>query len=377
MAAAVMQPMQGLSLDGGIMAPSPVSGNSSRHGRSKHGGSVAKKGRGRGYSVVDDREGMVSKALTWVLKRTITKGEEQDNGEEKLVADANGWVDCEEVLQKPNLESLNVTFAELQSLVASPSSKSKFALTLKPTSKASPETDESDYLIRITPTSAPSQTTPAVATLKLTPLTTTTEDLPDLIVYETSYANYPLILASGGIKRAGGQAHLQFASIKVDEEGVEVKAASDADVSIYIDLRSVMEANPSISWMRTESGNVVSEGDVNGGLEKKYWKKAVGRRADIGVLYEDGEARKEVPIGLRGKGVKGKRGRGGPITWIELHEVGKRTPPRFRAQKDASNIPNFPNFHSGGIRVQSELEITVTFSNYLPDAASQPSSGPV
>lgn len=44
---------------------------------------------------------------------------------------------------------------------------------------------------------------------------------------------------------------------------------------------------------------------------KQYWKKVVARRADIGVLFEDGVVRKEVPVGLRGKGVKGKKGKGG------------------------------------------------------------------
>jgi 2'-phosphotransferase len=98
MATAVLPAMQGLSLDREIMPPSPISQNSSRHGRSRHGGSVVKgKGRGRGYSVVDEREVLISKALSWVLKRTIEEGEEQE-GEEKLIADAEGWVDCEEVV---------------------------------------------------------------------------------------------------------------------------------------------------------------------------------------------------------------------------------------------------------------------------------------
>jgi 2'-phosphotransferase len=327
MAAAIMQPLQGLSLDGGIMPPSPVSQNNSRHGRSKHGGSVAKggKARGRGYSIVDEREVMISKALSWVLKRTVGEGEEQEEGDEKLVADAEGWVDCEEVvsfpkislycpltnilqLQRPNLSSLEVTFPEIKALIASPASKSRFALKLSPSSDAE-ETDESDYLIRLTP-SQTTHPTPTTTAFKLTPLTTTTEDLPDLIVYETSYANYPLILASGGIKRAGGQTYLQFASIKVNEDGTEVRASSDADVSIYIDLRSVMESNDKITWSRNEKGDVVTEGDAVGTIEKKFWKKTVGRRADIGVLFENGEVRKEVPIGLRGKGVKGKRGGG-------------------------------------------------------------------
>ena len=82
MAAAVLQPLQSLSLDNGIMAPSPISPNASRHGRSRHGGSVAgKKTRGRGYSIVDDREVLISKALSWALKRTVEEGEEQE-GEE-------------------------------------------------------------------------------------------------------------------------------------------------------------------------------------------------------------------------------------------------------------------------------------------------------
>ena len=104
MAAAVLQPMQGLSLDREIMPPSPISQNSSRHGRSRHGGSIIKggKARGRGYSIVDERETMISKALTWVLKRTVQEDEEQEEGGDKLVADAEGWVDCEEVVRVPN-----------------------------------------------------------------------------------------------------------------------------------------------------------------------------------------------------------------------------------------------------------------------------------
>lgn len=103
MAAAVLQPLQSLSLNHEIMAPSPISPNASRHGRGRHGGSVAKgnKARGRGYSIVDERDTMVSKALTWVLKRTIEEGSEQDEGEEKLVADSEGFVDCEDLVRSP------------------------------------------------------------------------------------------------------------------------------------------------------------------------------------------------------------------------------------------------------------------------------------
>jgi 2'-phosphotransferase len=182
-------------------------------------------------------------------------------------------------------------------------------MKLKPSSTEEEEDlDASDYLIRLAPSAAPTSPTSASAT-KLTPLSLTTEDLPDLIVYETSYANYPLILASGSIKRAGGQAVLSFSPLTIASDGSEIKAAaSDADVSIYLPLRSLMEAQPKITWSRLENGQIVTEGDVKGEVSKKYWKKVVARRADIGVLYEDGEVRKEVPVGLRGKGVKAKKG---------------------------------------------------------------------
>lgn len=101
MAAAVLQPLQGLSLNGGIMDPSPISPNASRHGRGKHGGSVAKKTRGRGYSTVDERDVLISKALSFVLKRTVDESEEQEEGAEKLVADSEGWVDCDDIVNLP------------------------------------------------------------------------------------------------------------------------------------------------------------------------------------------------------------------------------------------------------------------------------------
>ncbi|CAG8949469.1 hypothetical protein HYFRA_00007699 [Hymenoscyphus fraxineus] len=323
MAAAVMSmpAVQGLSLDGGVMAPSPVSQNSSRHGRSKNTGSVVKKGRGRGYSVHEGRETAISKALTWVLKRTIQEGEPQEEGTEKLVADAEGWVDCEEVLQKPNLVELEVKFEELHTVVTAP--KSRFAVKLKPEYEKDDEEEAnaSDYLIRMIASTAPTTTPSATPEKKLTPLTSESEDLPDFIVYETSYANYPLILASGGIKKAGGQALLQFSTIKVDEDGTEVRSASGADVSIHIDLRAVMEAEPKILWARTETGNVVTEAGPTSTIDKKYWKKAVGRRADIGLLYEDGVVKKEVPIGLRGKGTKGKKGLKGKGASANMKEM--------------------------------------------------------
>ncbi|KAH8820886.1 putative tRNA 2'-phosphotransferase 1 [Xylogone sp. PMI_703] len=273
------------------------------------------KSRGRGYSLVDDREVTIAKALSFVLKRTIQEGEEEGI-EERLVADSEGWVDCDDILEHPNISALVVTLTELQSVAAPHSSKSKFTIRLSHSS--SPESkDPSDFQIRLTPVApkdASSETSASSTSpeTKLTPLTTDSENLPDLVVYETSYANYPLILASGSIKRAGGQAHLSFSSITVDEEGAEIRTpaptSSSGDVSIYIDLPALISTKSTITWQLTEAGTVITEGDADGSIPRKFWKKAIARRPDIGVLYEDGEIRKEIPVGLRGKGQRGKRG---------------------------------------------------------------------
>lgn len=211
-------------------------------------------------------------------------------------------------LAAPQISSLQITFPELQSMISSPTSnKSRFSIRLDPSSTPSEELDASDYQISLSP-SLQTPPTPTTASAILTPLTVDSADLPDLVVYETSYANYPLILASGGIKRAGGQATLSFSTLSSESE--ISTPSSSADVSIYIPLRSAMAADPSITWSVNEKGEVVTEGDKFGVVSKQFWKKVVARRADIGILFEDGVVRKEIPVGLRGKGVKGKKGMG-------------------------------------------------------------------
>lgn len=105
MAAAVLQqPMSAMALDGGIMPPSPVSPSFSRHGRK---GSVSKgnKIRGRGYSIVDEREAAITKGLNRILKRTV-QAEQQEEQEEddskKIVADKDGWANLDDVVRIPS-----------------------------------------------------------------------------------------------------------------------------------------------------------------------------------------------------------------------------------------------------------------------------------
>lgn len=145
-------------------------------------------------------------------------------------------------------------------------------------------------------------------------LTAVTAGLPEFVVYETSYQRYPLLLASAAITRApGGSEYLSFRPVTVDEDGNESRqnpgAGDAAEVSIWIRLRSALQAEPAITWQRSEGGMIITADAI----PRALWKKAVARRPDIGVLFEDGQVRKEIPANLRGKGAKGKGRKGGKM----------------------------------------------------------------
>jgi len=105
MAAAVAVHHSAMNNDiGGVLPPSALVHNSPRHGRSRGMSFKAKNGpknnRGRGYSVHEDRDVSIAKGLMFVLKRTITEEEvdEDDEEDKRLVADAEGWVDVDDVV---------------------------------------------------------------------------------------------------------------------------------------------------------------------------------------------------------------------------------------------------------------------------------------
>lgn len=103
MAAAVAVPMSAIHGDlGGVLPPSALVQHSPRHGRSRGMSMKGKGGRQRGYSVVEDRDVTVAKALMFVVKRAIQKEEteEGDDGE-YLVADPEGWVSVADVVSVP------------------------------------------------------------------------------------------------------------------------------------------------------------------------------------------------------------------------------------------------------------------------------------
>ncbi|KAK0735285.1 KptA family-domain-containing protein [Lasiosphaeria miniovina] len=312
MAAAVAVPFSAISEHlGGVLPPSAVVQHSPRHGRSRGMSMKGKGGRGRGYSVVEERDVTIAKALMFILKRTIQESEVDEEEEvENLVADAEGWVSVDDVLEHPRITVLEADFEDVQRVVAN-ATKARFNLR-QALGTADKADEPASWQVRRIGNNRDSVQAPAPVGDKLN---VETADLPEFVVYETSYQRYPLILSSGAISRApGGTQSLVFYPVTVGEDGTESRQSSAggeaADVSIWIHLRTALETEPSVVWRRTENGAILTADEV----PKTLWNKAVARRPDIGVLFEEGEVRKEVPAGLRGRGGKGRAKKGNKAT---------------------------------------------------------------
>lgn len=84
--------------------------------------------------------------------------------------------------------------------------------------------------------------------------------------------------------------------------------SDDSEVLIYIDVHKVLTEEPSMSWLRADGkAAVITTGNASGVVEKKFWKKVVGRKLDVGLLWENGEEVKEMPASLRDRKSTGKK----------------------------------------------------------------------
>ncbi|KAK8021628.1 hypothetical protein PG990_006766 [Apiospora arundinis] len=263
MAAAVLIPLSTINQNGGILPASALTQHVPRHGRSRGMSMKGKSAKGRSYSIVEDSDVTVAKAVSFVLKRAVKADEviEAESGDEELdyiIADAEGWVSVADLLQHPNLTELRVDLEGVQQ--AATSIRARFTLRQKPDTDA--ERADS-YQVRQNGKRSSIQA-PHQARRRRHPL--------------------PFTVAKDG----------------------ETTTPSRADVSIWVHLPTALERAPEISWQFTTTGALVTSEEV----PKSLWKQVVGRRPDVGLLLEDGEVRKEVPEYLRGKGGKGKAKKG-------------------------------------------------------------------
>ena len=128
------------------------------------------------------------------------------------------------------------------------------------------------------------------------------EGLPEYIVYETTYQAWPLILTSGCIKKKAGSPEQIFKPVSEARTTERATTSDTAEVTIWIDLRAALKVAPEIQWHHLEKGGIATSAEE---VPKALWKKVVARRSDVGVVFEDGEVRREVPEAIR-KGAKSK-----------------------------------------------------------------------
>jgi len=206
------------------------------------------------------------------------------------------------------LKSIKVTFADIQTVV-SDNEKQRFSMKPNPALKPPPDPKSktpSDWIIRAN--QGHSLAIESAALLR--PITLEAGNVPEIVVHGTYFAFYQAIVESGGLKKMGRNHIHMSTGLPEDNQGVISGMRKDSEVLIYVDIQKSLQ-DGGVLWWISENGVVLTEGDENGVLSTKYFKKVVGRKLDVGTLWENGEQVAELPESARkmrppvGKGAAG------------------------------------------------------------------------
>ncbi|KAL0931810.1 tRNA 2'-phosphotransferase 1 [Colletotrichum truncatum] len=265
----------------------------------KGGAGGRKGGRGGGGGGGQNREVLVSKALSRLLRHQAENA--------GITLDDGGYAPLDKVLAYGPIRSLKVTFADIHSAVST-SDKQRFAL--KPNETTNPSLDEtsvdpSHWLIRANQGHSIKLDSASL----LTPITP--ENVPETVVHGTYFAFWKQIEESGGLKRMGRN-HVHFATgLPTDEKGVISGMRKDAELLVYVDVARALKEE-GLKWWISENGVVLTEGDEEGVVPSRLFKEVRGRdEALVGTLWSDGEKIADLPEGLKMRAPPGKGGRGG------------------------------------------------------------------
>ena len=199
---------------------------------------------------------------------------------------------------------MGTTFDDIQSTVTT-NEKQRFSM--KPNPETNPSlstdtTDPSDYLIRANQ----GHSIKLDSSSLMEPITLEAGNVPPKVLHGTYFAFWPAIVESGGLKPMGRN-HVHC-SVGTPEEGVVSGMRKDAELVIEIDVERRLQEG--IQWWKSDNGVVLSEGGEDGILGTRFFKKVTGRKIDVGVLWEDGEKRENLPAGIKAKVPQGKGPRG-------------------------------------------------------------------
>ncbi|KAM4054710.1 RNA 2'-phosphotransferase, tpt1 / kptA family protein [Hirsutella rhossiliensis] len=253
-------------------------------------GGAAKSGGGTGQG----RDVQVSRTLSRLLRHQAERA--------GIKLDGEGFAPLDKVLAWGPLRSLKVTLADVQSLVAT-NDKQRFSLKLNPeTTNPDPSTagaSAADYLVRANQ----GHSIKLDSSTLLEPITL--EDVPLRVLHGTYFAFWPAIEAAGGLKPMGRN-HVHCSTGDPDDSGEGGPAVvsgmrRDAELVIEIDVEGSLREG--VKWWRSDNGVVLTEGNQDGGLlSTRFFKKVTGRKMDVGVLWEDGEKKADLPAGIKGRG---------------------------------------------------------------------------
>lgn len=210
------------------------------------------------------------------------------------------------------MRSLNVTLADVQSVVAT-NEKQRFSLKLNPETARPDASTAADYLVRANQ----GHSIKLASSSMLEPVTL--DNVPPRVLHGTYFVFWPAIEAAGGLKPMGrNHVHCSAGDASDSAEG-ELAVVSgmrrDAELVVEIDVEASLRQG--VKWWRSDNGVVLTEGSEDGGLlSASFFKKVTGRKMNVGVLWEDGEKRADLPAGIKGRVPQGKgqgrsRGRGG------------------------------------------------------------------
>jgi len=223
-------------------------------------------------------------------------------------------------MQWQRLKSLHVTFEDIR-IATTDNAKQRFSMKLNPALNPPPDPkseNPSDWVIRANQGHSIAVDSAAL----LVPITIESGNVPDVVVHGTYFGLYQAILDSGGLKKMTRN-HIHFSTGLPDgKQGVISGMRNDAELLIYVDIKKSLEDGG--IWWISENGVVLTEGDENGVLSTKYWKRVEGRKQDVGLLWENGEQVGELAQNLRNK--KPPHGKG-PKPPSDLKErIGKPDP---------------------------------------------------
>ncbi|KAM3067141.1 tRNA 2'-phosphotransferase [Clarireedia jacksonii] len=209
------------------------------------------------------------------------------------------WNILKQRLQWPRLKSLKPTFEDIRTAVTD-NAKQRFSMKPNPSLSTPPSSSSEnpgDWVIRANQGHSIAIDSAAL----LVPITLEADNVPETVVHGTYFAFYDAIVESGGLKKMGRN-HVHFGTGWPEEKGV---------------VRCLRE-EPEMKWWLSENGVVLTEGNANGVVGTRFWKKVVGRR-EGGLLWENGVKVGELEESLRrrwapqgkirdGGGARGARG---------------------------------------------------------------------